>query len=163
MKVRVETILEAFDQALDLVEDETQRDRFARVIAASHASVERAVDDLIAEVTSDINEALGDELRVSLSFTGDGLSVDVTRPPSDDDGEDEALSMRDGEVEKLTLRLPAELKDRATAAAAQAGSSLNSWIVRVLARELAGDRFERRGRRRRRRGSGAELRGWIGG
>lgn len=167
MRVRIESILEAFDHALDLVEDEQQRDRFSRVIAASRASVERAVDDLVAEVTSDINEALGDEVQVDLSYGADGISVDVTQAPADDDDDaDETLSLSEGETEKLTLRLPAELKDRATGAAAEGGYSLNAWIVRVLARELARDRG-RRGRRRGRagsadRGRGAQLRGWIG-
>jgi hypothetical protein len=171
MRIRIENVLEAFDQALDLVEDEQQRDRFSRVIAASRASVERAVDDLVAEVTSDINEALGEETQVDLTYGADGISVDVTQAPSDDDDADETLSFSEGETEKLTLRLPAELKDRATGAAAEAGYSLNAWIVRVLARELSGDRDGRRGRRRRgrgrrgergERGRGAQLRGWIG-
>ncbi|MEE8421463.1 MAG: toxin-antitoxin system HicB family antitoxin [Dehalococcoidia bacterium] len=169
MRVRIENILEAFDHALELVEDEHQRDRFSRVIAASRASVERAVDDLVAEVTSDINEALGDDVQVDLSYGADGISVDVTQAPSDDDDDaDETLSLSEGETEKLTLRLPAELKDRATGAAAEAGYSLNAWIVRVLARELSGDRDGRRRRSRRGRGRradrgrGAQLRGWIG-
>ncbi len=164
MKIRIEAILEAFDGALGLVEDEQQRDRFSRVLSASSASVERAVDDLIAEVTGEINEALGDDVRVDLTYGSDGITVDVTQAPSDDDDPDETLSLSEGEVEKLTLRLPAELKDRATGAAAEAGHSLNAWIVRVLARELAGDRRRRRGRgRERSRGRGSELRGWIGG
>ena len=172
MKIEIESILLAFDEALELVEDEQQRERFSRVLGASRASVERAVDDLIAEVTAEVNEALGDELRVDLNYGSEGMSVDVTRPPAEPVDEDEARLLSEGEVEKLTLRLPQELKDRSTAAAAQAGSSLNSWIVRVLARELAGardddDPWEYRSRRRRRRRSraerGAQLRGWIGG
>ena len=164
MKIRIEAILEAFDGALNLVEDEQQRDRFSRVLSASSASVERAVDDLVAEITTEINEALGDEAHVDLTYGSDGITVDVTHSESTrDEDVDETLSLSEGEVEKLTLRLPGELKDRATGAAAEAGYSLNQWIVRVLARELSGDRSRRRGRRReRRRGRGSELRGWIG-
>ncbi len=164
MKIRIEAILEAFDGALELVEDDQQRDRFSRVLSASSASVERAVDDLIAEITGEINEALGDDVRVHLSYDSDGISVDVTQSEGgrDEDG-DETLSLSEGEVEKLTLRLPGELKDRATGAAAEAGYSLNQWIVRVLARELSGEGAGRSGRRRgRRRGRGSALRGWIG-
>ncbi len=164
MKMRIKAILEAFDGALELVEDEQQRDRFSRVLSASGASVERAVDELIAELTGEINEALGDDIQVDLNYGVDGLSVDVSQSAADDDEPgDETLSFSEGEVEKLTLRLPGELKDRATGAAAEAGYSLNQWIVRVLARELASERSGRRGRgRERRRGRGSELRGWIG-
>lgn len=165
MKIRIEAILDAFDGALNLVEDEQQRDRFSRVLSASSASVERAVDDLIAEITGEINEALGDDIRVDLTYGSDGVSVEVTQSESAADDEvDETLSLSEGEVEKLTLRLPAELKDRATGTAAEAGYSLNQWIVRVLARELSGERSARS--RRRGRGSerrrGSALRGWIG-
>ena len=79
MKIRIEASLEAFDGALELVEDDQQRDRFSRVLSASSASVERAVDDLIAEITGEINEALGDDVRVHLPYDSDGISVDVTQ------------------------------------------------------------------------------------
>lgn len=169
MQIRIEGILEAFDEALELVEDEQQRERFARVLAASRASVERSVHDLVASVAEDVNEALGDRVQVNLTYGSEGATINVSAPPAeeDEDGEDdETLSFRGDEVEKLTLRLPPELKERATGAAAQAGVSLNSWIVRVLARELAGGggAGRRGGRGGRRRGRGAaRLKGWIGG
>lgn len=99
------------------------------MLLASSASVERAVDDLIAEITGEINEALGDDVRVDLTCGSDGITVDVTQSEGelDEDGA-ETLSLSEGEVEKLTLRLSGELKDRATGAAAEAGYSLNQWI-----------------------------------
>ena len=72
------------------------------------------------------------------------------------------------DAEKLTLRLPSELKDRASTAAAADGLSLNSWIVRAIARQLDGRearRFIREVRAERRvrpEGGGSTLRGWVG-
>lgn len=162
MRIRIEGILEAFDEAIELVEDEAQRERFARVLAASRAAVERSVHELVASVAEDVNEALGDRVQVNLTYGSEGATIDVSAPPFEEDEDDGTLSFRGDEVEKLTLRLPPELKERATGAAAQAGVSLNSWIVRVLARELAGGGGGGRGRRRRGRGT-ARLKGWIGG
>jgi hypothetical protein len=166
VQIRIEGILEAFDEALELVEDEQQRERFARVLAASRASVERSVHELVAGVAEEVNEALGDRVQVNLTYGSEGATINVSAPPLEEDEDDETLSFRGDEVEKLTLRLPPELKERATGAAAQAGVSLNSWIVRVLARELAGGggAGRRGGRGGRRRGRGAaRLKGWIGG
>ena len=70
-------------------------------------------------------------------------------------------------MEKITLRLPAELKELATEAAGKASLSVNSWFVRVLARalrraeETEPERIEpdhpgRRGR------IGQRLTGWVG-
>jgi hypothetical protein len=77
--------------------------------------------------------------------------------------------MPEGEVEKITLRIPAELKELATEAAARAGLSVNAWYVRMVARavrnseapEPPSDDPSRRGRARR-HGTGQRLSGWIG-
>lgn len=165
MRIRIEGILEAFDEAIELVEDEQQRERFGRVLAASRASVERSVHELVASVAEDVNDALGDRVQVHLTYGSKGATIDVSTPPfeqDEDDADDAASTFRGDEVEQLTLRLPPELNERATGAAAQAGVSLNSWIVRALGRELAGAGGARRGRRRRGRGA-TRLKGWIGG
>jgi hypothetical protein len=49
------------------------------------------------------------------------------RHPQDDDTTD------DGAVARISLRLPDVLKGRAEAAAAAAGTSLNSWLVGAVA------------------------------
>ena len=162
MRIRIEGILEAFDEAIELVEDEQQRERFARVLAASRASVERSVHELVASVAEDVNEALGDRVQVHLTYGSEGATIEISTPSFEEDEDDAAPSFRGDEVEKLTLRLPPELKERATGAAAQAGVSLNSWIVRALSRELSSAGGARRGRRRRGRGA-TRLKGWIGG
>ena len=79
--------------------------------------------------------------------------------------------MAEGEVEKITLRIPAELKDLATEAAAKAGLSVNSWFVRVLARALRSAETPEPPQPPRRHwpheppqrpGRGQRLSGWVG-
>ena len=55
MELTFEKVLEAFDAALELVEDPEQRTRLARVIQASQPSVERATQDLVAELVEEIS------------------------------------------------------------------------------------------------------------
>ena len=80
----------------------------------------------------------------------------------------------EGDMEKITLRIPAELKELATEAAGKASLSTNSWYVRMLARALrgaaqaaaehsaekSGEHWQ--GRHKGRRGPGGRLSGWVG-
>lgn len=165
MQLQTEPIFQAFDGALALVEDEAQRERFARVLAASRPAVERAAYDLVGEVVREINEALGDDTCVDLAYEPGGVVVSAARAEHDELAD--TLAASGDEVERLTLRLPSELKKKATGVAAEAAVSLNTWIVRSLARALTraaeedeGRRSQRPGRRGRR--SGGSLRGRVG-
>ena len=59
MELTFEAVLEAFDAALELVDDDEQREKLSRVVAASGASVERATQDLVAAVIDEVNADLG--------------------------------------------------------------------------------------------------------
>ena len=48
-----------------------------------------------------------------------------------------AVSTEDGLTARITLRLPETLKAELEAAAAREGVSLNTWLVRALARSTA--------------------------
>lgn len=178
MELTFDSVLDAFDAALELVEDEEQQQRLRRVIVASRASVERATQDLLAGVLEEVNGELGGRARVDLRYTASGISVSVDASGSTvaEGGEDEAWLFADSELEKVTLRLPVELKDRASSAAKEAGLSANAWFTRLLARELRqprdeSDEGESRREGRKGRGShrrthsrhgGDSLKGWIG-
>jgi hypothetical protein len=60
----------------------------------------------------------------------------VQRPAGADTAGGPDWTGSDGETEKITIRIPAELKDLATQAASAAGVSANSWFVRAMARSL---------------------------
>ena len=66
----------------------------------------------------------------------------------------------EGGTARFSLRLPEQLKPRVEAAAAQAGLSVNAWLVRVVA--AAVERGEASGRAERSRSSlGQSFRGWV--
>jgi hypothetical protein len=66
----------------------------------------------------------------------------------------------DGGTARFSLRLPEQLKPRVEAAAAQAGLSVNAWLVRVVAGAV--ERGQTPGRAERSRSSlGQSFRGWV--
>ncbi len=165
MRIQVDDVFKAFDGALALIEDERQRQTFERVLAASRDSVQRAIGDLVRQVVDDVNEVAGGVLALELVYQPDGLEVRASTASLEEPIEDEAAFGFDAEdVDRLTLRLPAELKDIAAAAAEQAGISLNTWLTRLVTREAV-QRTRGRGRapRAQRSGSSQSLKGWIGG
>jgi hypothetical protein len=164
MQLKTDSILHAFDGTLALIDDQSQRERFGHLLEASRPAVDQAAYGLIGEVVGAVNATLGDDARVDLTYTAEGIDVAVTRLEPGDAG----FAATGDDVERLTLRLPAAIKAHASALAAEAAVSLNTWIVTSLARavarateEDAHDRKKkRRGRRSRRTGS--SLRGRVG-
>jgi uncharacterized protein (DUF1778 family) len=70
-------------------------------------------------------------------------------------------------VEKVTIRLPAELKELIAQAANLRGVSVNTWYVRELARTISRQvsdqvREEQREARHERRRANRGLRGFVG-
>jgi hypothetical protein len=166
MKINLEGVFGSFDATLEVVSEPQQRDFVQRILNASRTAVERAVYDLLREVAEEISSASGGAVRAEVVYRGDGAEFAVTappvhEPPADADFE---LSFDASDIERLTLRLPAELKEVAALAAEQAGVSLNTWLSRMVMREAARHQHgsEDRGRRGR-RGPGQSLKGWIGG
>ncbi|MDZ4278632.1 MAG: toxin-antitoxin system HicB family antitoxin, partial [Dehalococcoidia bacterium] len=82
-----------------------------------------------------VNAEVGAHYQVVLSYRRGALDLEI-RQTEPSEPTEEAWSTTEGEIEKVTLRLPAELKELATEAAAKAGLSVNAWFVRVLARAL---------------------------
>jgi hypothetical protein len=162
MQLRTDPLHAAFDLTLALVDDEEQRDLLARVLAAGRPAVDKAAYEVVREVVAGINEDLGDAARIELTYTPDGVTVLVTQTEPDMDSED--LAAMSDEVERLTLRLPAEVKDLAASIAADAAVSLNTWIVRSVVRALerTPGPDQNNGSGRRKRGAGGSLRGRVG-
>jgi hypothetical protein len=165
MHIHTDGIFEAFDATLDLIEDEEQRARVRRVLDASRDSVQRAVHDLIGAAVHEVNEAAGGSLRADLIYGPDGLELNVSTPDPAEPRDDATVEIDfdASEIERLTLRLPAELKEIAASAAEGAGVSLNTWLTRLVTQEAGRTRRRERGRHRRGDGGGQSLKGWIGG
>lgn len=168
MRIDTRGIFEAFERTLALVSDE-ERERLQRILSASEDSVQRAVVDLLRDVAREVNETAGDHIHAEVTFGTEGPEFKVSADPASEPGPTIEFEFDPGEVERLTLRLPAELKELAALAAEQHGISLNAWLTRLVSREAARREEPRRGGPRGRgrgpggRGGGQSLKGWIGG
>jgi hypothetical protein len=108
----------------------------ARLLADTlEPAVRLTVIDAMSAMAAEVTAALDGSL-VDVRVRGRDPEVVVVpaehediapEPPLDpDDGDD------DGAVARISLRLPSALKDRAEAAAAASGISLNAWLVRAV-------------------------------
>ena len=150
---RTDAVFEALRQPLALVDDADRRQAFERYVEAARFPLERAVFDLLSSLVAAVDSAVQERYRVRLTYRGGALELHVdpvavssersVPPPEPAPGE---WTFSDGEMEKITIRIPGELKDVVTRAASSAGLSANSWFVRALSRSVSGS--EERGRTR---------------
>jgi hypothetical protein len=167
--IDLEPLLAGLEQPLQLVGDPQLKDQLRAYVSAARPQVERAAFDLLSQAVSAFNDA-NPEQRARLEYAGGRIYV-CTDPAPEAAPE---TSFSEGDLEKVTLRLPKELKDLIDMAAGRHGMSANNWYVRELSRTIArnvrnsfGGEEEREGRRegRRRgfyRGRGGSLRGFVG-
>lgn len=135
--ISTDAIFDALRQPLALVEDDARRQAIERYVEAARIPLERAVFDLLSAAVDEINAVIKERYEARLTYRPGGLSLEVRPAPGAAAGEPEiAWSLGEGEVEKITIRIPAELKDLVAQAATRAGTSLNSWFVRTLAQAL---------------------------
>ena len=79
----------------------------ATYIDAARTPLERSVHDLLSELAQAIDDKVSAHYRVRLTYRPGGLQVEVDEK-SGANGE-ERFSTMDGDVEKITIRIPAEL------------------------------------------------------
>jgi hypothetical protein len=169
LELRIEPLFDALKQPLALIESDDRRRQIEAYLEAARPQVERAVYDITSQLVESIAEQVGDHYRVRLAYRAGGLALEVEEKVGD--GEEARWAAMEGDVEKITIRIPAELKDLATQAAASAGTSANTWFIKALARALRNmDAPERGGHggppgrwREERTGRGSRLSGWVGG
>lgn len=162
--LNTDPVFEALRQPLSLVESDERRRAIEAYLEAARPQLERAIFDLMSELASSIDEQTGERYRIRLSYRPGGLALDIEEKVQD--GDEARWSTLEGDMEKVTIRIPAELKDMATQAASQAGTSANTWFVKALARALRNSEVrqaEPEWREERHHGRGARLQGWIGG
>jgi hypothetical protein len=144
--MQVESYVQAIREDLERIaavgDDATAR--VGELLAgALEPSLGRRLQEALTEAAFELSQQLPDgriEVRVS---GGDPELVYAGEPPAAaSDSGDEALSAR------ITLRLSESLKSRVEDAAASGGLSLNTWIVRALARAVESRPTASRGRMR---------------
>jgi len=173
--LRTEPIFDALKAPLALIEGDERRRAIEAYLEAARGPVERAVFDALAEVVAAIDEQVAERYRVRLAYRREGLAVEVEPVAAAEGGEEAAFSSLEGDVEKITIRIPAELKDLAQQAATRAGTSANTWFVKALARAVRNidiqtappttprPRERWAGEGERRHGRGSRFTGWVGG
>lgn len=163
-----DSIFDALKGHLGVIDSPERREQIEAYIDSAQVLLERSVFDVLSQFAETVNGEVSAHYQVSLGYRPGVLNLEV-RPTEPSEPTDEAWSMAEGDVDKVTLRIPSELKELATEAAAKAGLSVNSWFVRVLARALRSvespeppDMPRRRDRHGRRGGIGKRLTGWVG-
>lgn len=167
---RTEEIFQTLKGLLRVIDNQDKRKQIESYIDAAQVPVEKAVFDLLSHFAEAVDGQVSAHYRVHLTYKPGVLDLDVRPTQAGEERDETWSSMAEGEVEKITLRIPGELKELATEAAARAGLSVNAWYVRMLARALRGsdpvaepprDEGRRHGRHER-RGPGQRLSGWVG-
>ncbi len=119
--------------AVAAVGDEATAGAAERLIQALRGSAGMRLLETLGEAALEISAQLP-EGHVEVRLAGaDPQLVYVGGEPA----EAPAVSAEDGLNARITLRLPESLKAELEAAAAREGVSLNTWLVRALARSTA--------------------------
>ena len=166
-ELRTEPVFDALKQPLALIESDERRRAIETYVEAARTPLERAVYDLMSQMASAIDERVSSHYRVRLGYQPGGLQIEVDEKAGGN-GEEAQWSALEGDVEKITIRIPAELKDLAQQAASNAGTSANSWFVKALARAVRNIDVKTAPpasglREERRHGRGSRITGWVGG
>jgi hypothetical protein len=135
--------LESDLAAVAAVGDEQTAAAAERVLQAIRGSAGLRLLDALGEAALEVSAQLPSG-HVEVRLSGQDPSLVYV-------GEEEAPpepAAEDGLTARITLRLPESLKSSIEAAAAREGVSVNSWLVRALARGLAGP-VQRSGKRLR--------------
>jgi hypothetical protein len=128
-------ISDSLKAALPLIENAERRADIERYLSSTQLLLERGVHNLLAGVVQQINEAGGPPLRLEYSPAGLSITVEAGSAPQKEP-EPAFTADLEGDFEKVTIRLPSELKDLISQAAQLRGLSQNSWYLRELARAI---------------------------
>ncbi|MGZ6260259.1 MAG: toxin-antitoxin system HicB family antitoxin [Candidatus Limnocylindrales bacterium] len=116
-----------------------------RLLASLDDSVRLMLLDVLAAAAAEITRELapgsvelrlreGDpEFVVSAPVDGPNRGAGDARPADDPVSGTEAVSGSEGNLARINLRLPEQLKSRVEHAAEQEGLSINAWLVRAVA------------------------------
>jgi HicB family len=136
----VQALQEDLARAASLAGDEAAQEAGRRLAQALESSLHLRLFDILGEVALSLNEQVPGRVEVRLAGREPELVYVEEEQAEPAPGGDDALTAR------ITLRLSDALKAQVEVAAARESLSVNSWIVRALARGLE-TRSVRAGRR----------------
>ena len=136
----VQALQEDLANAASLAADEAAQEAGRRLAQALEASLQLRLLDLLSEVALSLNSQVPGRVEVRLAGREPELVYVEEEEAEPAAPADDALTAR------ITLRISDSLKAQVELAAARESLSVNSWIVRALARGLE-TRSVRAGRR----------------
>jgi len=145
-------------------DEHTQRTA-ALLAGAVEPAARLALLNALADMATEVTEALDGERVVEVRLDGRQVRVAVSEPqrtPHADHNPGPPLG-DPGDVSRITLRLMEHLKNHAEQAASAQGVSLNSWISQAVQGALYGPKMFGERDRRRGRADERHLRGWVQG
>ncbi|HWO73241.1 MAG TPA: Arc family DNA-binding protein [Dehalococcoidia bacterium] len=149
--IDLDSIFAALAEPLALIDSPERRAEVERYLQAARVHLERAVFVLLSQLVDAVNAAGGRKARLQYEGGRLRLAFDAAAQAEPDAPEADAFFSVEGDMEKVTIRLPKELKELIDQAATHAGRSANSWYIRELARAIA------------RHARGFQRHGWPGG
>jgi HicB-like protein involved in pilus formation len=117
--------------AIAAVGDDATAQAAQRLSAAIRASTGLRLLDALGEAALELNAQLPSG-RVEVRLAGQDPSLVYV-----DEGASAPLAPEEGATARITLRLPESLKASIDAAATREGVSVNTWLVRALARSVS--------------------------
>jgi hypothetical protein len=119
--------------AIAAVGDDAVASAAERLSQALSASVGLRLLDVLSQAALEVSEQLP-EGHVEVRLAGQEPSLVYVASGSTPS----AAPAEEGQTARISLRLPESLKEAVEAAAGSDGVSVNTWIVRALARALSG-------------------------
>jgi len=135
--IDLDSIFAALDQPLALIDNPDRRAEVERYLQAARVHLERAAFVLLSQLVDAMNANGGRKARLQYEGGGLRLAFDAAAQAEADAPEADAFFSVEGDMEKVTIRLPKDLKELIDQAATYAGRSANSWYIRELARAIA--------------------------
>jgi hypothetical protein len=125
----------ALEQPLALVEDEAQRQKLRAYLDLVRVHLERSLVTVLSDVAARVNAA---QTQVEARVQFENGNAEWVLEPKEVNPAQEAAWFASGDQEKVTIRIPSELKELIGLAAGRSGLSVNSWYIRMLAGAMAG-------------------------
>ena len=143
MAHRLHAIQEDLAAAAALAADEPTAEAARRLSQALGSSLHLRLLDILSEAAAELSAAVPGRVDIRLA----GRDPDLVYVEEDEEPAPATPSGEDGLSARITLRLPESLKLQIELAASGENASVNSWIIRALARGLESRPARSSGRR----------------
>ena len=143
MAHHLHAIQEDLAAAAALAADEPTAEAARRLSQALGSSLHLRLLDIVSEAAAELSAAVPGRIDVRLA----GRDPDLVYVEEDEEPAPAATTGEDALSARITLRLPESLKLQIELAASGENASVNSWIIRALARGLESRSTRSTGRR----------------